>query len=196
MSSTTYDWFTVDDNDDLEGDGTVSVGSIHTHGGRTGRNASIVLTTTDNVQAVISVVQGGAEEQIQIEQFEDGKGVALDSLPTGGGIYYLVGYSNCRYLTASETSAKTNTDMNDNSGILKQVGFTLYEDYGLGEMHIGVRVNTYITPDYGASNVYMFKMPFYLSENSTSASVPLSFSVSNQSGNVTDTVNINQTGIS
>ena len=68
MSSTTYDWFTVDDNDDLEGDGTVSVGSIHTHGGRTGRNASIVLTTTDNVQAVISVVQGGAEEQIQIEQ--------------------------------------------------------------------------------------------------------------------------------
>lgn len=196
MSSTTYDWFTVDDNDDLEGDGTVSIGSIPSYGGRTGRSADVILTTTGNVQAVISVEQDGAEEYVEIEQFEDGKGVALDALPTGGGIYYLVGYSNCRYLTATETSAKTNTDMNDNSGILKQGGFTLYEDYGLGDMHIGVRVNTNITPDYGASNIYMFKMPFFLSENSTSAAIPLSFSVSNQSGTVSDTVSINQSGIS
>lgn len=196
MSSTTYNWFTVDDHDDLTEDGTVSVGSVGANTGRTGRSADITMTTSGGVPATIVIEQAGADETIEIDHFENSSGTELSSLPAAGGIFYMVGYSNCRYLTATETSAKTNTDMNDNSGMLHQGGFTLYEDYGQGTMHLGVQAGANITPDYGASNTYMFKMPFFLSENPTSASIPLSFSVSNQSGNVTDTASISQQGIS
>lgn len=196
MSSTTYNWFTVDDHDDLTEDGTVSVGSVGANTGRTGRSADITLTTSGGVPATIVIEQAGADETIEIDHFENSSGTELSSLPAAGGIFYMVGYSNCRYLTATETSAKALTDMNDNSGMLHQGGFTLYEDYGQGTMHLGVQAGANITPDYGAACEYMFKIPFYLNANKTADTLTAGFAMANQGSTVTDTASISQQGIS
>lgn len=196
MSSTTYDWFTVNDNGTRGGDGTVSVGRIPYYRGRVDRSADIVLKTAGNAQAVITVEQTGLGEYIEIEQIEDNNGVMVETLPAEGGIFYIVGHSNSDYLSAAETSTETNTDMNSVSGMLKRGGFTIYENDGAGEKHGTVRINTQITPDYGASDMYLFKMPFTLNENTGSSEIALSFSVSNQSSTLSDSFSIDQEGVS
>ena len=190
MSSTTYDWFTIDDNGDLVGDGAITVGPISENTGRTGRSADVTLTTEAGPYATISLEQDAGTESIDIHHVENSSGVTQATIPSAGGIMYLVGYSNCRYLSATETTGKTYTDMNSNSGMLHRGGFLLYEDSGTGTMHQGVPISTNITPDYGATAAYQFKIPFYCSDAGSSG-VVLSFSMSNQASSVTDTFTIN-----
>lgn len=195
MSSTTYDWFTINDHDDLTGDGVVSVGTVPANTGRSGRSADITLTTPSNNTATIAVEQDAADERLEIDHFEDSNGNTLSTLPAAGGIVYLVGYSNCSYLDATDTSTKIYTDINESSGMLQQGGFILKEVEGSGTMHIGVPIATAITPDYGAENAYEFKMPFYLAENDTSATRTVSVQVANQGSTLTDDATVTQSGV-
>jgi hypothetical protein len=195
MSSTTYDWFTVDDHDDLTGDGMVSVGNVLANSGRNGRSADIELATPNNTSAVIVVEQDGADEMVELDHFEDSNGNNLSALPAAGGIIYLVGYANCNYLSAEDLSEKICTDINETNGMLHQGGFILVENDGNGTMHVGIPINTSITPDYGATNGYEFKMPFYLAQNDTPATIPINIEVSNQGETVTDDISVNQSGV-
>ena len=193
MSSTRYNWFTVDDHDDLIGDGVVSVGTVPANSGRGVKSADITLTTPDDASAVISVNQEGADEMLSIDHFEDSNGNTLSTLPVGGGIVYMVGYSNCGYLDATDTTTKTYTDINEVSGMLHQGGYLIYEDEGSGTMHSGIQIAASIIPDYGLVSAYMFKMPFYIEENETSDR-EVNVQVSNQGGTVTDEATITQSG--
>ena len=194
MSSTTYNWFTINDHDDLTGDGMVSVGIVPSNTGRNGRSADIELTTPSNASAAIVVEQDGADEFIDISCFEDNNGNEILTLPANGGICNIVGVSNCGYLNAVEISTKEYTDINSNSGMLHQGGFVLYENKGDGALHINIPIAASITPDYGLACAYMFKMPFYIEASETSDANTISVRVSNQGGTVTDEATITQSG--
>lgn len=176
------DWFRLDDHGDNSGDGMITIKKVNEHSGRATRSKTATLTTLGGASATIVVQQTG-QESIEIIGFENGKGVLVETIPNGGGLFYLVGTANCDLLDAEETTSTEGTDLNEQSGQALDGGYILVENLGMGTPHSGVVLGMALTgqglQDYGADNAYRFKIPVVFSENETASSVILEFEANN-----------------
>lgn len=179
---TSFGWFSVNNHGDTSYDGIVSVESVGTHSGRTQRSKTVALTTLGGSSANVVVQQTG-HESIAINGFENGKGVLMETIPSGGGLFYLVGKANCALLDAEETTSTEGTDLNEQNGSAIEGGYILVENLGTGTPHsgvvLGMALDSQGLEDYGAVNAYTFKIPVVFNENETSSPLVLDFEVNN-----------------
>lgn len=180
MSSTAYGFVTINDHDDLSGNGQLTF-SAATHTGRNQRTKRFDLDTDGGAQAVINVVQSAASAILAIDRFEDANGNTVQSIDHAGGLYYMVGHANVDYLEASEATGTTQTDLNDQSnGEAWANGFTII-DAG-GTSHTGIQMGTSgIT--YGTDAQYTFKIP--VTFNKTNDDVKVTFELTDNTNTVT-----------
>lgn len=189
MSSTTHDWFTINDHGDLSGNGQVSIGSVPSHTGRLLRRKVADLETDGGGNAQIIVVQNPGAAYIQIAGVQDENGNTVSTIPAAGGTYYLVGNSNCAQLNVEETSNDF-TGINDSKSKPQTGGFTLI-DAG-GSQHTEIPVGMDIRPDYGAAAAYEFKIPFIAYEHSGRSSRNIAVRIEDEDGTVYATLTVPQ----
>ncbi len=190
MSSTTYGFVTIDDHNDLSGNGRLTF-SVGEHTGRSQRTKSFDVEADEGGQAGIVVVQSAAELFINIDHFEDDSGNTLSILPAIGGLFYIVGYSNVSSLCPSETSAKEYTDLNDEiSGVCVENGIQITESSGAS--HSFVRPRSEFS--YGEDARYMFKIPFRLFSSLVSSDVTIEFTITDEEDLASEIETISQAG--
>lgn len=190
MSNTTYGFVTIDDHNDLSGNGRLTF-SVGEHTGRSQRTKSFDVEADEGGQAGIVVVQSAAELFINIDHFEDDSGNTLDILPAMGDIFYIVGYSNVSSLCPSESSEKEYTDLNNEiSGICAQNGIQITESSGAS--HSSVPPCSEFS--YGEDARYIFKIPFRLYSSLVSSEVTIEFTITDEEDLVSETKTISQAG--
>lgn len=190
MSTTTYDFVTIDDHNDLSGNGRLTF-SVGEHTGRSQRTKSFDVEADEGGQAGIVVVQSAAEPFINIDHFEDDSGNTLSILPAIGDLFYIVGYSNVGSLWPSESSEKEYTDLNDEiSGVCVQNGIQITESSGTSHSSVPPRSEF----SYGEDARYMFKIPFRLFSSLVSSAVTLEFTITDEEDLVSETKTISQAG--
>jgi hypothetical protein len=151
------------------------------------RTATIVGTNAHGVEATAEIIQRPAPLFITLDHFENEKLVVLDEIPVGGGLYYLVGYSNVDFLTISELN-NTYTDVDGVSGYVWTHGFTLID--GENQSHT---INLESSISYGTDVQYTFRIPITFNSNSGDAR-DITFEVSDD-GDTQNTIIINQSGV-
>ena len=155
MSSTTYGWLTINDHDDLSGNGQLTIGSVNTHTGRSARSKVFTLTTDSGADATLTVGQSAAAAIFAIDGFEDSNHNDVLAIGAAGGLYYMKGHANVNFLEAYE-SETSYTDLNDQStGTAWNNGFTIIEANGTS--HTGIEFEA--TIPYGTDAQYTFKIP-------------------------------------
>jgi hypothetical protein len=192
ISIVNSDWFRLDDHGDNSGDGMITVSRVAAHSGRTQRSKAATLTTFGGASATVVVAQTG-QESIVVDGFVNAKDVLVETIPSSGGLFYLVGKANCALLDAEETTSTGGTDLNEQGGNAHESGYILVESLGTPHSGVvlGMALDSQGLQDYGAANAYTFKIPVVFDENETTDPVVLEFEVSN-GDDVTDAFHIRQ----
>lgn len=163
MSSTAYGFVTINDHDDLSGNGQLSF-SVQAHTGRDERSKQFDLEADHGGQANIEVVQSAAGVIMAIDRFEDTNGNTVNAIGHAGGLYYMVGHANVNFLEATEADGTSYTDLNDmNNGEAWTNGFTITE--ANGTVHTGIMFESSIA--YGTDAQYTFKIPVVFQKTNT-----------------------------
>lgn len=154
MSSTAYGFVTINDHDDLSGDGQLTF-SAATHTGRSQRTKRFDLAADHGAEASIEVVQSAAAAILAIDGWEDSSHNSVETIGNEGGLYYMVGHANVAFIGAYEDDTSY-TDLNNSStGEAWTNGFTIIENDGTS--HTGIQLETTIS--YGTDAQYTFKIP-------------------------------------
>lgn len=191
-------WFTYDNHNDTHEDGYITIGGVSEHTGRSQRSETLTLNTIHgNGAASLTIQQSPADAFIQIDGIYDGNGNAVAALSASAfQEYWLVGTSNCPLLDVADQSTVAGTTLNESGVEPHSTGFTLIERGGVGPSHSGIPLNAAISPDYGASNSYQFKIPFLTNRNTgsertitmsvynTSLSLAAPYSITQSSGTI------------
>ena len=162
MSSTAYGHVTIDDHNDLSGNGRLTF-SVQAHTGRNARTKQFDLTN-DNGDTAAIVINQTAEVIMAIDRFEDTNGNTVNAIGHAGGLYYMVGRANVNFLEATEANSTSYTDLNDMSnGEAWTNGFTITE--ANGTVHTGIMFESSIA--YGTDTQYTFKIPVVFQKTNT-----------------------------
>lgn len=173
---------------------SIKIYNVDQYTGRSNRASySLNLATVHGASATLTISQTAKQAFIGELHIEDESGNKVRALGADVEKYYIVGKSNCPLLSVQDTTTTACTSLNDSGAIPHTGGFTLIDGDDL--QHDAIALDTNISPDYGATAEYTFKLPFYTLANSDDSDRTVSIQVYYTAGSLSQTIQITQVAV-